>query len=130
MQTHCSLFGNRTTLPVEEGIPETRLGIGISLLRRSLQILDRFREYQQFLLKAIDPLSKDRPEVKSIKKETQRHINKIMNEHIESIQKEGVDDLTGKLMLGLLLEIKDMTAISARVVQLHSKAKAKGGIQG
>ena len=99
-----------------------------AVIHRMKGIVDRFSEYQQFLLKVINQqLSQESPSVKSVKKEVQAHINKVMGYHIESIQGEKVDDLTGKLLLGVLLEIKDMTAISARVVQLHSKSASKLG---
>ncbi len=87
------------------------------ITRRLNRVSNRFMDYQKFLLKRLEkPSGVDY--VKIQRKELQSFLNEILESHISAVQKGDLDDIIGKMMIGLILEIKDMSAISSRLINL------------
>lgn len=89
------------------------------ITRRLNLVANRFLDYHAILLKEIEkPM--DFSLIKKHRKELQSFLNEIMESHIKTIQQGEVDDIIGKLVIGLILELKDMIAISERMIRIHS----------
>jgi phosphate/sulfate permease len=94
------------------------------ITRRLNRVLDRFMDYHSFILKQTEG-NIDLASIKVHRKELQSFLNEILESHIETVQKGEVDDIIGKMVIGLILELKDMIAISERLIKIslhNSKA--------
>jgi hypothetical protein len=92
------------------------------ITRRLNRVIKRFLDYQRFLLKQLKGSKRNAP-LKMARKELQSFLNDVLESHISTVQKDQVDDIIGKMLIGLILEIKDMAAISERMVLLAQENK-------